>query len=238
MFVQYLKDNNPQAKVAILYQNDDFGKAYLDPLKAAAIEGTDIELVAEETYEPTDPNVDSQMTTLAASDADTIFLGTTGLKCPQGLDAGAASGKFETVYLSGTCTAAILMSLAKPESTEGVISTVYIKDPTDPQYADDEAMQLYMEKVPQYNPAADVNDGLVAYGWTQGGDPRRDPEGGRLARPGRRHERRGLTRPRGTAGPVPAGHPVAHRRRRRRLPDRDLLPRQVRQRIEAVRAPG
>ena len=164
--VQYLTANNPGAAIALLYANDDYGNSYLAPLEKA-IEGTDITIGAKETYEPTDPNVDSQITTLAASGANALFIGATGLKCPQAMDAAAGKG-FDVVYLSGTCTSNVLMGLAKPESTNGVISTIYTKDPVDPQFASDPAVALYKEKMAQYAPGADANNGLVAYGWTQG----------------------------------------------------------------------
>jgi branched-chain amino acid transport system substrate-binding protein len=165
IFVQYLKENIPDAKIAVLYQNDDYGQAYLSPMKKA-IEGTKITIAKAESYEPTDPNLDSQLTTLGASGADVLFLGVQGLKCPQGMDAAGGKG-FKFVYLSGVCTASILMGLAKPENSNGVYSTNYIKDPTDPAYADDTAMKLFKTEAPKYNDKADTNDGLVAYGWTQ-----------------------------------------------------------------------
>ena len=164
--VEYLTANNPGAEIALLYQNDDYGNSYLGPLEKA-IEGTDITIGAKETYEPTDPNVDSQITTLAASGANTLFIGATGLKCPQAMDAAAGKG-FDVVYLSGTCTSNLLMGLAKPESSNGVISSVYVKEPANPDFAADPAMVLYKEKVAQYGPGVDANNGLVAYGWTQG----------------------------------------------------------------------
>jgi len=165
IFAKYLKDNMPQAKVAVLYQNDDYGQSYLGPLQKA-IEGSDIKIVAKQSYEVTDATLDSQMTTLAASGADALFLGTDGLDCPKGIDSSGGKG-FKFIYLSGTCTSSVLMGLAKPANSNGIYSTLYIKDPQDPQWANDEAMKLFKDNVKKYESKADPTNGLVAYGWTQ-----------------------------------------------------------------------
>ena len=72
VYADYLKEEKPNAKVAVLYQNDAFGEDLLNGFKKAT-EGTDIEVVAEESYEVTDPTVSSQMSKLASSDADTFL---------------------------------------------------------------------------------------------------------------------------------------------------------------------
>ena len=86
IFADYLKSNKPDAKVAILAQNDDVGDGYSNAFKKA-IEGTNITVVDEERYNTTDPDVKSQITTMAGSGADTALLAATALKCPQALNA-------------------------------------------------------------------------------------------------------------------------------------------------------
>ena len=170
VFVQYLKENNPDAKVAILYQNDDFGKEYLDSITALT-EGTDIEIVTEESYEPSDSDVDSQITSIASSGADTVLLGATALKCPQALDALQAQSGFdpETVWLSQTCTSSTVIGLASPGSADGVLSAIYLKDPADPQWDDDEAMVEFQTQGAAHGLSAEeVEDGVVGIGWTFG----------------------------------------------------------------------
>lgn len=168
VFVEYLKQEMPEATVAILAQNDDFGRGYVTAFKDL-IEGTDITIAREETYEPSDPAVDTQATTLAASRADALLLAATVLKCPQALDALQRTGWEPTIYLSATCTSPRIMNLAQPGAGDGVLSTGYLKDPLDPQWADDEAMTFYKETARQYGPAGiDVDDGLTGYGWTMG----------------------------------------------------------------------
>lgn len=170
VFVQYLEENTPEAKVAILFQNDDFGREYLDSITALT-EGTDIEIVAEESYEPSDSDVDSQITSIARSGADTVLLGATALKCPQALDALQAQSGFdpETVWLSQTCTSSTVIGLASPGSADGVLSAIYLKDPADPQWDDDPAMLEFQEQGAANGLNAEqIEDGVVGIGWTFG----------------------------------------------------------------------
>ena len=168
MYAGYLEENDPDATVAMLTQNDDFGGSYVDSF-AAAIEGTDIEVVAEETYEAANTDVASQITSLASSDADAVVLGTTALACPAALNAVAGTNWEPTVFVSGTCTSPTLVGLAEAGAADGIISVTNIKDPRDPQWADDEAMALFLEKGAQYGGAdIDLENTIVAYGWTMG----------------------------------------------------------------------
>jgi branched-chain amino acid transport system substrate-binding protein len=168
MYARYLEENQPDAKVALLTQNDDFGAAYVDTF-TQAIEGTDIEVVAEETYEISNTDTTSQITSLAASGADAIVLGTTALACPTTLNAINATNWEPTIFISGTCTSPTLVGLAEPGAAEGIISVTAFKDPRDPQWSDDEAMALFLEKGAQYGgPDIDLENSIVAYGWTMG----------------------------------------------------------------------
>jgi branched-chain amino acid transport system substrate-binding protein len=168
MYAQYLEENQPDATVALLTQNDDFGQSYVDTFKAE-IEGTDITVVAEETYDFTNPDTTSQITSLASSNADAVVLGTTALACPNALNAINASNWDPTIFISGTCTSPTLVGLAEPGAADGIISVTAFKDPRDPQWEDDEAMQTYLDKGRQYGGAdLDIENTIVAYGWTMG----------------------------------------------------------------------
>jgi branched-chain amino acid transport system substrate-binding protein len=168
-FVEYLNENNPSATVAILYQNDDFGEGYFDAF-TKLIEGTDITLVADTTYDATNTDVTSQIADLAGSDADTLILGTTTLACPNALGAlNEQSGWEPTTYISATCTSSTLMGLAPAGSGEGVMSAFYLKDPADPQWDDDPAMQEFQEAGAAAGlDAEQLQNGIVGYGWTSG----------------------------------------------------------------------
>jgi branched-chain amino acid transport system substrate-binding protein len=168
MYAHYLEENQPDATVALLTQNDDFGQSYVDTFKAE-IEGTDISVVAEETYDFTNPDTTSQVTSLASSDADAVVLGTTALACPNALNAINASNWDPTIFISGTCTSPTLVGLAEPGAADGIISVTAFKDPRDPQWDGDEAMQTYLEAGRQYGGSElDIDNTIVAYGWTMG----------------------------------------------------------------------
>jgi branched-chain amino acid transport system substrate-binding protein len=164
--VTYLKENKPQATIAVLRANDDFGAAYSDTLKEL-VKGTDLKIVQEQSYDTETGDVTSQVTSLASTNADVFVLAATLLACPQSLNQLASTGWKPLVYMSGTCTSKTLMNAAGANG-DGVLSVAPIMDPNDPQYADNAAMKLYKEQVPKYSPEADVGNGIVAYGWTAG----------------------------------------------------------------------
>lgn len=167
-FVDYLKTNKPNAKVAILYATDDFGQAYEKTFKQL-IKGTNITIAKEATYNPEDNKVDSQVTSLAATKADAFLMGATLLACPAALKQVQATGWNTIVYGSATCAAKTLIGIAGA-AADGLLSTTNIKDPSNPKYDADPAMKLYKASVPKYsgNSKIDVTNGIVAYGWTQG----------------------------------------------------------------------
>jgi branched-chain amino acid transport system substrate-binding protein len=166
MFAQLLEDKKPDATVAMLVQDDDFGRAYEEGFRQA-IEGTDIEVVAVEKYATTADNVSTQMTSLASSDADAFFNGATLLNCPNALT-GMASANWQPItWVSGTCTSKTLMGLAGA-AADGVYSAANIKDPLNPEWDDDPAMQEYLDAVQQYRPDGfDPENAIVGYGYTQ-----------------------------------------------------------------------
>jgi branched-chain amino acid transport system substrate-binding protein len=168
-FVDYLKTENPTARVAFLYQADDFGGGYFEAFQQL-IEGTEIEIVEETTYAAGTSDVSGQVTQLAGSDADTVILATTLGACPNALGAVANQGDWDPlVYISATCTSGTLMGLAPAGSGEGVLSSFYLKDPLDPQWDDDPAMQEFREAGAAAGLTEEqLNNGLVGYGWTMG----------------------------------------------------------------------
>lgn len=164
-FVDYLKENKPDAKVAILRADDDFGRAYADTF-ASLTDGTGITLAKEETYNPEQFDTKAQVTSLAATDADALLLGATLLGCPDALRNVAAAGWKPLIYMSGTCTSKTLMSAAG-DAGDKVLSVAPLLDPADPANDSNENVKLYKEKVGKYAPAdTDATNGIVAYGWT------------------------------------------------------------------------
>ena len=159
--------NYPQAKIAVLYQNDDFGKDFLKGFQEGLGDRTKM-IVATATYEPTDPTVDSQITTLQGSGADTFF----DIAAPK-----AAAQAIRKAYEIGwrplhflQSVAASIASTIKPAGLEravGVISSAYYKDPNDPQWANDPGLLAYLAWMKAYYPAGDANDVYNVWGYSQ-----------------------------------------------------------------------
>ena len=113
-------------------------------------------MVAEETYEVANPDTTSQVTSLAATGADAVVLGTTALACPNVLNAINGTNWEPTIFISGTCTSPTLVGLAEPGAADGDHQRHCVQGPPDPQWDDDEAMALYLEKGAEYG-AADID---------------------------------------------------------------------------------
>jgi branched-chain amino acid transport system substrate-binding protein len=165
-FADYLKENKPDAKVAMLVQNDDFGTAYEEGFRQQ-IEDSDITVTEVKTYEAGTDEVSSEVTSLAASGADTFFNGATLLACPNALNAAKDENWDAVTFVSGTCISKTLMGIAG-DAADGVFATTNIKDPLNPAFAEDEAMQEYNATLEEFG-ADDVDpeNGIVAYGYTQ-----------------------------------------------------------------------
>lgn len=147
IYGQWMQENHPQAKVAVLFQNDDYGKDYVEAFKQA-IEGSEITIVKEESYEVSDPTVDSQVTNLAATKADVFFNVTTPKFAAQAIKKAGELG-WEPVQLLNSVSASItsVIEPAGPQYAQNIVSATYIKDPSDPQWDDDEAMNEYKELI-------------------------------------------------------------------------------------------
>ncbi len=165
VYADYLEQEKPGAKVAVLYQNDAFGEDLLNGFKEAT-KGTDIEIVAEESYEVTDPTVSSQMSKLASSDADTFLNITTPKFSAQAIAAVAKMG-WKVLHLLNNVGASkkLVLEPVGLENTQGIVSTSYFMDPEDPQWADDPAMVEYKDALAKHEPKADPEDPFHVYGW-------------------------------------------------------------------------
>lgn len=164
IYAHWLGENHPDAKVAVLYQNDDYGKDYLDGFKKA-IEGSKITIVEEQSYEVSDPTVDSQVTNLSGTDADVFFNITTPKFAAQAIKKAGELG-WKPVQLLNSVSASIT-SVIQPagfENAQNIVTATYIKDPSDPQWADDEAMTEYKELIKKYTDV-DPNNSFGVYGF-------------------------------------------------------------------------
>jgi branched-chain amino acid transport system substrate-binding protein len=165
VYADFLKKEKPQAKVAVLYQNDAFGEDLLNGFKEA-VKGTDIEIVAEESYEVTDPTVSSQMSKLASSDADTFLNITTPKFSAQAIAAQAKLG-WKVLHILNNVGASkkLVLEPVGLENAQGIVSTSYFMDPEDPQWQDDPAMREYYDAMERHEPRADPEDPFHVYGW-------------------------------------------------------------------------
>src|SRR4051812_3793074 len=166
IYANYLKDSKPKAKVAVLYQNDGFGKDLLGGFEDA-IGGSDVKVVARESYEVTDPTIASQMRSLASSGADT-FLNITTPKFSAQAIAAIAKSDWKPLHILNNVGASKTLVLAPVglQNAKGIISTQYFKDPDAAQWDENPAMAEYKTNLKKYAPRANPNEPFNAYGWT------------------------------------------------------------------------
>ena len=164
----YILKVRPNAKIAVLYQNDDYGKDYFNGLRAALGDKASALIVAEASYELTDPTVDSQIATLKGSGADTFVDFTTPKFGAQAIrrayDIGWKPLHLTTFLSSSVATVLRPAGLIK---AVGLISSTVTKDPTDPQWRDDPAVKDYLAWAKRWYPEGDPADWLNVNGYSQ-----------------------------------------------------------------------
>jgi branched-chain amino acid transport system substrate-binding protein len=148
LWVEWLKKNKPNAKVATITFNSDYGKSYAKGFKSS-IKGTGITLVGDFPHDPTAPNIDNQYTSAAASGADTLILQTTGAYCTQGMGDVEKGAWKPTVIMSATC--ASLNQFFQPLVDQGLSGKdTYLiqtfKDVIDPANANDPIVKAYIDQ--------------------------------------------------------------------------------------------
>src|SRR3974390_2197889 len=130
IYAKYILKNMPNARIAVLYQNDDYGKDYLKGLKDGLGAGAASMIIAEESYETTEPTIDSHIVTLKASGADVFFNVTTPKFAAQAIKKNAEIGWKPLHFLNNV--SASIGSVIKPagfDASQGLISSAYLKDP-------------------------------------------------------------------------------------------------------------
>ena len=167
VFAAWLLKSRPNAKIGLLYQNDDFGKDYVKGLKAALGQKAGVMIVAEASYEVTDPTVDSQVIALKSAGADTLFTFASpkfaALSIRKTYDIGWHPVHF--VAHPGTSVGSTLRP-AGLEKSVGVIAASFLKDPTDPEWRDDPAMKAWLAWMKKYYPEGDLTDWFNVLGYT------------------------------------------------------------------------
>jgi len=163
---RYVLETNPDARVAVLYQNDDGGKDLVNGLKAGLGDKLDEMLVAQASYEVTDPTVDSQVISLHASGADTLFIyGITPKACSQTIRKAYNLGWRPTRFLfSGCIHPRAVLEPAGLEASKGLLSLVALKTVSDKTRSDPE-VQEYLAFMADYYPEGLPEDGYNIYGY-------------------------------------------------------------------------
>jgi branched-chain amino acid transport system substrate-binding protein len=158
IFGEFIKKNMPNAKIGLLYQNDDYGKDYQIGLKESLGPLADKMLVSEQSYELSDPTLDAQILALRAKNVDVVVMGTLAKQATLAIKKIGDLGWKPQILLSWTC-ASIPQVLAPAGLTysKGLISTAVLKDPADPKWANDPAVRDYKAFMAKYFPDGDPN---------------------------------------------------------------------------------
>jgi ABC-type branched-chain amino acid transport systems, periplasmic component len=174
VYGKYLARTAPGATVAVLFQNDDYGKDLLGGLKRG-LQRSKVKVIAAQAYEVTSADVSSQIAKLKSSGADTLAIFATPTFAIQAYQyANKLGWKPKHVINNAVASASTSMQIASSAGqnklVNGTVSIVFLKDPTDPQWKNDAAMKLYRKILAQYAPGENANDPLHVYGmasaWT------------------------------------------------------------------------
>jgi branched-chain amino acid transport system substrate-binding protein len=167
IYGRYILKNLPNAKIAVLYQNDDFGKDYLIGLREGLGAKADTMIVATKTYETTDPTVDSQIVSLQGSGADTLLTAAVPKFAAQAIRKVFDIGWKPTHFLTNvSVSVGAVMKPAGPEKGVGIISAGYLKEPTDPQWANTPEYKEWLDWMKKYNSAGNLTDSNNVYGYS------------------------------------------------------------------------
>lgn len=158
VYAKYIQQQKPDAKIGILYQNDDFGKDYLRGVRDVLNDRYDKQ-VTSVSYETTDATVDSQLVSLQSAGADVLMTIATPKFAAQSIRK-VADMRWNTLHvLSGvSVSVGAVMIPAGPENGTGIISSAYLKDPTDQRWDGDAGMNQWRAFMAKYYPEGDLKD--------------------------------------------------------------------------------
>ncbi|MCA1451873.1 ABC transporter substrate-binding protein [Bradyrhizobium sp. BRP22] len=165
IYAKYIMKEKPDAKVGVLYQNDDFGKDYLRGLREGFGEKAPM-IVAEESYETSEPSMEGHIARLKAAGVD-VFISITMPKFAAQAIKKIAELNWKPLQIVSNVSASVggVMKPAGLENVQGILSAAYAKDGADHQWDNDPGMKRFLAFLQQYYPEADRRDGAVVYGY-------------------------------------------------------------------------
>jgi branched-chain amino acid transport system substrate-binding protein len=165
IYAKWLLKEKPDAKVAILYQNDDFGKDYLKGTKDG-FGAKASNIIMEESYEVSEPSIDGHIVKIKAANPDVLLIYTTPKFGAQTIKKTAELGwKPLEIITNVSASVGSVMKPAGFDNAQGVLSAAYAKDGADPRWNDDPGMKKWSEFLDKYMPGADKTDASIVYGY-------------------------------------------------------------------------
>jgi branched-chain amino acid transport system substrate-binding protein len=166
IYAKWLMKEKPDAKVAILYQNDDFGKDYLKGTKDGLGAKAASTIIMEESYEVSEPSIDGHVVKIKAANPDVLLIYATPKFGAQTIKKTAELGwKPLQIITNVSISVGSVMQPAGFENAQGVLSAAYAKDGSDPQWANDPGMKKWSAFLDKYMPGADKTDNGLVYGY-------------------------------------------------------------------------
>lgn len=166
IYAQHILETNPNARIAVLYQNDDLGKDYLKGFLGKLGDKAEARVAAQASFEVSDPTIDSQLVALKASGADTLVMIATPKAAAQAIRRAADMGWKPARYLSSTAISVdTVLRPAGLENSTGIYSATYIRDPSDPMWKDDRNVADYKAWIRKYNPSANPDESYNVMGY-------------------------------------------------------------------------
>jgi branched-chain amino acid transport system substrate-binding protein len=167
IYAHYILDHMPNAKIGVLYQNDDYGKDYLAGLQdGLGPQGRKL-IVSMQSYEVTDPRIDSQIVNLKNSGANVFVDITTPKFAAMAIRKANEIGWHPVHFLNNvSASIAAVLKPAGVEASKGVITGIYLKDPNDPLWKNSPAIKQYLAFMKQYYPAGDSADSFNVFGYS------------------------------------------------------------------------
>jgi branched-chain amino acid transport system substrate-binding protein len=167
IYGRYILKEHPNARIGILYQNDDLGKDYINGLKAGLGDKAEKMIVAEASYEVSDPTIDSQVLKIKDAGADLFYSASTPKQAAQAIRK-IHELDWHPVHILDINASPVSATLqpAGLEASKGVISVNYGKDPADPTWKDDAGLKKYLDFMAKYFPEGDKMNTVNTYGYS------------------------------------------------------------------------